>query len=123
MNIKADVLMYKRKPAPPLLHVLLVLPSVPRQGFAETSGPCILALSLGDDHSLGYGHGGSVYGLQNRESVSSVFSQPKELMAGNGTLLKTCQYVGSPLVEDNVSVSSVGCLLASVKPVGFAGKK
>lgn len=61
-------------------------------------------------------------GLQNHESVSSVFSQPKELMAGNGTLLNTCQYAGSPLVEDNVNVSNVGCLLASVKPVGFAGK-
>lgn len=56
-------------------------------------------------------------------TVSSVFSQPKELMGVNGVLLNTCQNVGSPLVEDNVSVSSVGCPLASLKPVGFAGEK
>lgn len=62
-------------------------------------------------------------GPQNCDSVSSVFSQPKELMGVNGALLNTCQNVGSPLVEDNVSVSNVGCPLASLKPVGFAGEK
>lgn len=62
-------------------------------------------------------------GPQNRDSVSSVFSQPKELMAGTGALLNTCQYVGSSLVEDDVSVSNAGCPLASLKPVGFAGEK
>lgn len=44
-------------------------------------------------------------------------------MAGTGALLNTCQYVGSSLVEDDVSVSNAGCPLASLKPVGFAGEK